>query len=269
MKKIPWLITIIAIITTIFVVYGAQSGRFFVNTKFSSNSQENSQEDSSLFVEAIHQTDNFYDIQVEYPQFNNTGENFNKKISDLITEKIETFKKESKDNYEARRTTAPTEEPLPENPLSPFDFICEWEPVQINDDYLSFVIRIYYFVGGAHGANEIYAFNYDLKNKKEITIIDFVNSSQQLFEKIAELSKENITSQLEGNGTVVDDFLKQMVEEGTKATQNNYKNFNFNYNSLIIYFQQYQVAPGVQGPMIVTLYKNTLDTNSIKSNYIK
>jgi len=226
-------------------------------------------EENSLSISAIHQNDNFYNIQVEYPQFTNVNSVFNKKISDLITGEIETFKKDAKDNYEARRATASPENPLPENPDQPFDFIGSWEPDQINDNYISFVIHLYYFVGGAHGANEIHAFNYDLKKGKEINILDFLNSSQPALEKLAELSNQNVTSQLKGSGVTVDEFLQQMINGGTEPTLENYQNFNFNYNSLTIYFQQYQVAPGAAGEVTIIFYKDTLNSDSIMSGYLQ
>ncbi|MBD3207840.1 MAG: DUF4163 domain-containing protein [Candidatus Nealsonbacteria bacterium] len=225
----------------------------------------------AMSVRYIHEKDNFYNIQVEYPQFNKTDSDFNDKISSLIAEKIDSFKKASKENYEARKETAPPDNPVPETPPQPFDFIASWEPSQINDRYISFVIHMYYFVGGAHGANEIYTFNYDVQKKQEITISDFLNSSSspQALESLAQLANQDVTSQLESRGLQVDDFLKEMIEQGTAAEINNYKNFTFNNNSLTIYFQQYQVAPGAAGSITVVLYRSTLDANSISSNYLR
>lgn len=222
----------------------------------------------SMSVSFIHQKDNFYNVQVEYPQFVN-ADAFNEEISNLIAGEIEAFKKDAKDNYEARRATTPPGDQLPENPEQPFDFIGTWKPIQLNNSYVSFVIYLYYFAGGAHGITEVHAFNYDLKKEKEITILDFLNSSQPSLEKLAELTNQEITSQLEASGVPIDSFLQQMIESGTKPTQENYQNFNFNYDSLTIYFQQYQVAPGATGPMTATFYKRTLDEGSIKSDYLK
>jgi hypothetical protein len=252
MKKIIWLVVIVIIITAGILVYKNKMP----------NSQKNNQEKLSFSVEAIHQTDSFYDIQVEYPQFQNLKD-FNAEISDLVSQKIIAFKEESKNNWEARKATATPDNPVPENPESPFPFIVEWKPVQMNDNYISFVLHLYYFVGGAHGANEISAFNYNLKAGKKITIMDFLNSSQEAFERLAVLAKQEVTSQLQSNGVPIDDSLKQMIENGTKPVPENYQNFNFGYNSLIIYFQQYQVAPGAAGEITVNFYKNTLESNSI------
>jgi len=222
-----------------------------------------------MSVSFIHENDGFYNVQVEYPQFCKASSAFNEKIADLIAGKIETFKKDAKDNYEARRATALAESPLPEIPDRPFDFIGSWESSQINGEYVSFVVYLYYFTGGAHGVTEVHAFNYNLKEGKEITILDFLNSSQPALEKLADLSSQSVTSQLGSGGLVIDGFLEQMIEDGTKPTQENYQNFNFNYNSLTIYFQQYQVAPGSAGPITSVFYKDTLDANSINSDYLK
>ena len=265
MKKNEWLAVIIAIILAGWVGWKIQN----VKSPPTEEKLQTTENSLSMSTSLIYQTDNFYNIQVEYPQFANIDSAFNKKISDLIKGEVETFKKDAKDNYEARRATAPAQEPLPENPEIPFDFIGTWESTQLNDVYISFVIRLYYFVGGAHGITEVYAFNYDLKKEKEITILDFLNSSQPALEKLANLASQDITSQLQSNGITIDSFLQQMIESGTKPTQENYQNFNFNYNSLTIYFQQYQVAPGAAGPITVTFYKSTLDANSINSDYLK
>lgn len=258
MQKIAWFITIIVVAAASFLVWGVQNGKLFV--------EKNS---LPLSVISVQEADNFYNIRAEYPQFKNVNPSFNKEISDLITGRIDIFKEEVKDNWEARRATASPENPVPESPEQPFDFIASWDPNQFNGNYISFVVRLYYYTGGAHGNNEIHTFNYDVKEEKKITIMDFLSSDQKSLENLAVLSAQDITSQLEADGFTVEGFMEQMIEDGTKPTEENYKNFNFNYNSLTIYFQQYQVAPGVVGPMTATFYKNTLNENSISSGYLK
>jgi hypothetical protein len=222
-----------------------------------------------MSISSISQTDNFYNIQVEYPQFRDIAAAFNDQVSAFITGKIDTFKKNTKDNWDARIATTPPGQTVPENPVAPFDFIANWKPVQLNKKYLSFVINIYYFSGGAHGLNEVYAFNYDIVQKKELTINDFLGNSPQALQELSQIAAQQVTSQLQSSGVQIDDVLTQMIQQGTKPTLDNYHNFNFNYNSLTIYFQQYQVAPGYVGPVTITIFKNTLDENSIMSDYLK
>lgn len=227
------------------------------------------EEDLEMSIKSISETDNFYNIQIEYPQFRDVAENFNDRISTFITEEVNIFKKDVKDNWEARIATMPSGQTIPENPVAPFDFIADWNLIQLNEKYLSFVINIYYFSGGAHGFNKVHAFNYDIAQKKEITIGDFLDDSSQALQKLSQVATQQVISQLQSNDVQIDDFLTQMIEQGAKPTLENYNNFNFNHNSLIIYFQQYQVAPGYLGPVTVTIFKDTLDGNSIISDYLK
>lgn len=265
MNKTFWLVIFLVIIAIGLAVW-EEKGKKEINIEVNQQNQGNILDLSSS---SISETNNFYNIKVEYPQFKNVDPAFNQKISSLITGEIDAFKKDSKDNWEARRATAPPDNPVPENPPTPFDFIASWTPTQLNNKYLSFVINIYYYSGGAHGITEVDTFNYDLIAKKEISITDFLGSSQSALEKLSQLSSAEITSKIESGGVTIDDNLKQMISQGTQPTTDNYQNFNFNYNSLTIYFQQYQVAPGYIGPVIITFFKDTLVSNSTNSEYLK
>jgi hypothetical protein len=259
MKKFYLFIIIIILAAT--VVWFVKNER--VSTEISA------EKDLEMSISSISQTDNFYSIQVEYPQFGDIAAAFNDQVSSFITGEINTFKKNTKDNWDARIATTPPGQTVPENPAAPFDFIANWKPVQLNKEYLSFVINIYYFSGGAHGLNEVYAFNYDIVQKKEITINDFLGNSPQALQELSQIAAQQVISQLQSSGVQIDDVLTPMIQQGTKPTLDNYHNFNFNYNSLTIYFQQYQVAPGYVGTVTITIFKNTLDENSIMSDYLK
>jgi hypothetical protein len=217
----------------------------------------------------ILQLDTFYDIKANYPQFAGVDASFNKKIADLISQKIDTFKQDAKDYQEARKATAAPGEIISDNPEEPFNFILDWSQTQLNDKYISFVITMYYFSGGAHGINETYAFNYDVAAQKEISIDDFLGKSSQNLQKLSQLAEQKVVSQIQSGQASIDNFLMEMVKDGTKPTEDNYKNFNFNLSSLTIYFQQYQVAPGSQGPVTIVLSKSELEQNSMTSNYLK
>ena len=117
-------------------------------------------------IQSIRESDKFFRIQAEYPQFETVAPDFNQKIAHLISGKISSFKEESLGNWKARLKTLPAGESVPENPQVPFDFIASWQRAQLNHKYLSLVIKIYYFTGGAHGSEEIYAFSYDIVKKK-------------------------------------------------------------------------------------------------------
>lgn len=208
----------------------------------------------SLFVSSVLEKDEMYDIHAEYPQFKVADESFNKEIKDLIEQSISSFKENSKSNWDAIRETSETL--MPENP---FYFEATWTSSQINNDYISFVIHIYRFEGGAHGNEEVYAFNYDVKNKKKITFKEFLGDSQDSLNKISELTIADLKSQILTEENKDDDFLKEMIEDGAGPNFENYEDFSFDKNKLTIYFQKYQVAPSVYGIMEVDLYKFELE----------
>ncbi len=222
-----------------------------------------------MSVASITQKDNFFNIWAEYPRFNGVDAAFNQKIADLMNKQVDDFKTNAAANWEARRATAMPDNPVPEFPEQPFNFIATWTPTQTNNSYLSFVINIYYFSGGAHGLNEIYAFNYDAAQQKEITINDFLGSSQDALDKVASLAAQSVSSDLESKGVQINTSTQQMIGQGTTPTAENYRNFNFSNNALIIYFPQYQVAPGYVGNITVTLYQNQLISTGVQSNYLK
>jgi hypothetical protein len=220
-----------------------------------------------MSVVTVSQSDGFYNIKAEYPQFDCVDPVFNQKISGLVNGKIDSFKKEAKDNFDARNATMPAGQPAMQNPEQPFDFIATMTSAQLSPRYESFMIDIYYFSGGAHGIDQVYAFNYDLANKKEIAIGDFLGSPAAL-DKLAAMSKDQVAAQLQSNGLQADESLAKMIQDGTKAAPDNYRNFTFGYGKLTVYFEQYQAAPGAYGTLVVDFFKNDLTRNAISTNYL-
>jgi hypothetical protein len=268
-RNILLLIILIAAAGIFWLAKGGRQTSESITNKGNKN-QETQEDQQSILASTstISQTDSFYNIKANYPQFANASQEFNDKIKNLILDKIDVFKKDAKDAWEARKATAAPGEIIPDNPEAPFEFIAGWEQTRFDEKYISFSLTIYYFSGGAHGITEVDAFNYDIKNKKEITINDFLGNSSQNLEKLSQLARQQVILQLQSNDMQIEGFLEQMIDDGTKPNLDNYKNFNFDSNSLIIYFQQYQVAPGSAGQITITLDKNMLKENSIESFYL-
>ena len=220
-------------------------------------------------IESYQESDSFFSIHAEYPRFQTDDPNFNQEIASLISDKIDSFKKESLENWKARLDTIPADKPVPKDPEQPFEFIASWQAAQLNNECLSLLIKIYYFTGGAHGNEEIQAFNYDIVKKKKIGIEDFFVSPPEALKKISRISAQDITSQLQSRQWKIDDNLKEMLNQGTAPVFDNFKNFNFDSHNLIIYFQKYQVAPGAVGSLTVTISRQTLEQNSIQSSYLR
>ncbi len=63
-------------------------------------------------IQSIRESDNFFYIRAEYPQFQTAGTDFNQEIATLISGKIDNFKKQSLDNWKARLDTIPIGKPV-------------------------------------------------------------------------------------------------------------------------------------------------------------
>jgi len=263
-NKIIWLVLVVIILVAAGIAVNKYIGPASQPTSVPSEEDLLQMSPVSVF-----ESNDFFKIEAEYPQFKGVDSSFNEKISLLINQKIADFKKDSTDNWEARKATTTPDNPVPDKPEIPFSFQASWAHTQLNSEYLSFTVNIYYFTGGAHGSEEIYAFNYDVVNKKEITINDFFGSSENALEKLSELSEKSVTAELQSKEVEINDFIEGMIKQGTAPFPENFKDFNFSYNSLIVYFQRYQVAPGAAGSITITFYKDTLEENSLSSSYLK
>lgn len=239
----------IFLLVLVLVIAGV-TGFFVLNqNNFAPKQSQNTLPENLVQTKTISQKDNFFDVNAEYPGFILANTEFNKKIEDLVKNKIEEFKQNSQDTFKAINDTTPPGQKKLEYPISPFTFDCSFVKTTIDENYISFVLNLYYFTGGAHGANEVLGFNYDIKNKKEITVQDLLLNSQENLNKLSEVARKITYAQLKEN----DAFLEDMAEQGTEPIFENYKEFGFDNESLIIYFQRYQVSFGAAGPITIKI----------------
>lgn len=115
--------------------------------------------------------------------------------------------------------------------------------------YISYAIFTESFIGGAHPIHELFTINYDTENNEIITISTLIKYNNKILDI---LSKEtyNILSR---NKLFKRDEILEILKEGTKPTENNFKNFLFTKDGLVIYFERYQIAPYYYGDYHVTI----------------
>lgn len=121
------------------------------------------------------------------------------------------------------------------------------------NNYLSFVFYTSIYTGGAHPDNKIFTINYDILNNKIITIDDIISN-----DKLLTLSNESRKILMQNKNIEHDKNSKEMLVEGTKPLKNNFRNFVFSENGLIIYFEQYQIAPYSSGSFKVLIPYNKI-----------
>lgn len=116
-------------------------------------------------------------------------------------------------------------------------------------DILGFAFHTDTFTGGAHPNAYINTINYDKKNNCIVTIDSLISKNSNI---LNELSKYTYDKLLE-NEYINEYNVIDMLKEGTNPTKNNFSNFVFTPNGLMIFFQKYQVAPYVLGEFTVTV----------------
>lgn len=221
---------------------------------------------SQVVSEEIHienMADQYASIKGVYPQFVGVSDEFNKSISDFVTQSVNEHKQMVKADWQAKKDTAmPGEEyrEFPDNDFYPFQF--GWIPAQVNDEYVSFVLTFGGYTGGAHGFDNSKSWNYDVKNNKEVTLAELFPNDSNYLKTISDYTYVDIIKQyrprLAGIGEnpedVTDDMIPiDMIKAGTAPKEENFQVFTFDKDSITIYFTQYQVGPYVAGEFEVKM----------------
>lgn len=226
-------------------------------------------EESTVVTKTINESTSYTDIDVQIPQFANASSLFNKKIEQNIRERIAEHKTETAENWQARIDTQGPDGDLPKVPTGDGDkmfFYAKFDaPEQNNNQYISVLTRIGGYTGGAHPYEEVVTYNYDVKNKKEMTLADLFVNNPNYLNQISEISRkiliERFTENL-GNDfdsekdrqTYIKEVIEPMINDGTDPTKpENFANFTFSKDKLIIHFGQYQVGPYVAGQQDVEM----------------
>ena len=102
-----------------------------------------------------------------------------------------------------------------------------------------------YVSGMAHPYHLIYSFNYDLEQGKDIAFSDLFLPNADYLGAISQYC----VAQLKTRDVGFSDIFAQ----GADPTPDNYKNWNITSDGLMITFDEYQVAPYVAGPQVVTI----------------
>lgn len=125
------------------------------------------------------------------------------------------------------------------------------------NNYISYIFYIETFLGGPHPNHQITTLNYNITNNKLININTLIQNNPAILNTLSNLSRDKL-DKIE----VFNDYnLKDMMIEGTKPTKNNFKNFIFTNNGLMIIFERYQIAPYYLGEYNITIPYNNLNLN--------
>ncbi len=124
--------------------------------------------------------------------------------------------------------------------------------------YISYVFYIETSTGGAHPNHDIWSITYDTKNQKIITIETLQNNNKNIINELSTYTRENLNK---NKKLSENEYISDMLLTGTSPNKNNFENFAFSKNGLIIFFKRYQIAPYSFGNFTVTIPYNKLDLN--------
>lgn len=208
MKKILFILIILTIFVNIYLIFRKSNDLSTVYVNNNGNFNE--------------KTDN-YDIKINYPL---TGY---KKLNEEITKIVNKYMKDFKNN-------------LPNKDIQvdmKYTLIIDLKDFYYND-YVSFVFYIEYFTGGAHPNHEIVTINYDKRTNSFIKIENLLEKNEDILDIFSKISRINLIN----NPKIT---VTSMMYEGTKPIKDNFKNFVFTKDGILLLFNYYQVAPYSQG----------------------
>lgn len=180
-----------------------------------------------------------YDISINYPQF--SGNDFsvlNLMLKNIANKYLQDFKKykplKGEDNY----------------------LEAGYKIEFANDNLVAVSFSDESFTGGAHPNHSTQTLNFDLKNKKKILLTDIFNPNTKYLQKLSQVSKEELGENLQ-------------FEDGIKPVIKNFSNFLLTKKGLLIYFNEYQVAPYVSGMQEIIISFDELKDFLKKTDLLK
>lgn len=216
----------------------------------------------SFQTKVLNPDDTYVKFDVKYPYFKNAGKDFNLKIQTLINNQIEDDNTLSKENWQARYNTQIKGDNIPKVPKNDedkFSFFSNFTIIQSNSSYISFILKYGGFNGGAHEYENRVSFNYDVKNKKIITLKDLFPNNPDYLNYLSEQSRKSLKKTFatvsdndreqataEEIKTIVNDIVTS-INSGTEPKEENFSVFTFTKDKIKIYFAQYQVGPNTIG----------------------
>lgn len=211
----------------------------------------------------IEETERYASFDITYPQFTQADARFNTKIATTVENARYSFSHDAEDNWKAYREVNFEAGDPGQYPSDPYRMYITWDKVTLDTRYISCIMRIGGYNGGAHGFENIVSFNYDVTQQKEITLSDLFPDDPNYLSTISSYARTSLQKQFlekssqlpreEESGETSERDLDPMLVAGTEPTIENFSVFTFSPTEITLYFSQYQVAPYVFGEQQVVI----------------
>lgn len=123
------------------------------------------------------------------------------------------------------------------------------------ENYISFVFNVFSQTGGAHPNTRVFTVNYDIKNDKIIDITELTKMYTNILEIFSKTSYES----LKDNDKILQYGNEDMFKRGLEERIENFRNFVFDKNGIVLFFNPYDIAPYVAGSFVVKVPYDKLD----------
>lgn len=175
-----------------------------------------------------------------------TDAEFEKKVNEEIRAKVNehvaAMQKEADLFVKARLDTG-----TPKEEVDKVDIIGDYEVFYKGKDKVSFSVHVY-SNSGANGWNEVYLYNFDVVNNKELQLADLFTSDEYI-DVISKEIHQQIKNRMAEDSNLTYFTTKEDYDMGLgfeKISPN--QTFYFNKDGdLVIFFKKYEIAPGYMG----------------------
>jgi hypothetical protein len=127
-------------------------------------------------------------------------------------------------------------------PIHQFEAYVTFEVTYNQNCALSLYFDQYEYTGGAHGLTVRSSDTWDLQKSRRMELSDFFPNRNDVKEFVTESIIQQIDEQMTGGNAMFFDKYDQLVESTFKPS-----NFYLSKEGLVIYFQQYDIAPYAAG----------------------
>lgn len=192
-----------------------------------------------------------YDILIEYPQV---------KVSEETSDKIKAINKAFLEWME-KTIMFKIPEIRVENTL---DYDGEFKDFWKNSYNVEFHIdsfseniisikfeRYWYYIGAVHGYSSVRTFNYDPEEGRVIQLKDIFTEGSDYLDQISEYVIRELIEQYKKEEHAI--VLEEAVKDGASPKEENFDSFSLSEDSLIIYFDDYEVGSYSVGLRVVAI----------------
>lgn len=122
---------------------------------------------------------------------------------------------------------------------------------------ISYIFFSESYTGGAHPIHLLWTINYDTNMNDFITIENLTKKNKNILNDLSEYSYDFISKKKEFKR----ENILEMLKDGTRPLESNFKNILFSQDGLILYFERYQIAPYYYGDYNLLIPYSEIDLN--------